>query len=194
MLAVVVLASQAALCCLCAPTSTTSESNVFRSAAPLAVDDALGLAPLFPDVEVIPDLPITTFYEIKAVRIGMNSQLDGELTKDAAAVTTHERGQCSLDLKGPSAGAILDRQVEEQVTMDDVGVGFALSAPHARQSTNDSPPKEPFVEPLTNFGEEPAARIIKRDRARPVNRRMGNEGKADRSRMIDRLDEVGRLV
>ena len=124
----------------------------------------------------------------------MNSQLDGELAQDAAAVTTDETRQCSLDLKEPSAGAILDRQVEEQVTVDDVGVGFALSAPHARQPTSNAPPKEPFVESLTDFGEELAVGIIKHDRARPVDRRMGNQGKADCSRMIDCLDEVGRLV
>jgi len=31
--------------------------------------------------------------------------------------------------------------VEEQMAMDDVGVGFALAAPHARQATINSPPE-----------------------------------------------------
>ena len=104
------------------------------------------------------------------------------------------RKRCGLDLKEPRAGAILYRQVEEQMAVDDVGVGFALAAPYARQPTSDAPPEEPFVESFTDFGEEFAIGIVKHDRARPVDRGMGNQGKADCSRMIDCLDEVGRLV
>ena len=109
-------------------------------------------------------------------------------------MATDESEQCSLGLEEPRAGAILDRQVEEQMTVDDVGVGFALSAPHARQPTHNAPPKEPFVESFTDFGEQLAIGIVKHVRARPVDRRMGNQGKADCSRMIDCLDDVGRLV
>ena len=158
------------------------------------MDDALRLAPLLPDVEVIPDLSIAAFDEIEAVRVWMKDNLHCELAQDAAAVPTDESEQRSLDLKEPSAGAILDRQVEEQMAVDDIGVGFALSAPHARQPTYNAPSKEPFVESLTDFGEELAVGIVKHDRARPVDRRMGNQGKADRSRIIDCLDDVGRLV
>ena len=99
-----------------------------------------------------------------------------------------------LGLEEPRADAILDGQVEEQMAVDDVGVSLALSAPHARQSTDNSSPEEPFVKSFTDFGEEFAVGIIKHDRARPVDRRMGNQGKADCSRMIDCLDDVGRLV
>ena len=124
----------------------------------------------------------------------MNGELDGELAQDAAAVSSNKSEQRSLSLKEPRAGAILDGQVEKQVAVDDVGVGFALSAPYARQPTSYSPPKEPLVESFTDFGEELAVGIIKRDRARPVNRCVGNQGKADCSRVIDCLDDVGGLV
>jgi hypothetical protein len=84
--------------------------------------------------------------------------------------------------------------VEQQMAVNDVGVGFALSAPYARQPTRNAPSKEPFVESLTDFGEELAAGIIKRDRTRPMDRGVGNQGKTNRSRMIDCFDDVGRLV
>ena len=157
------------------------------------MDDALRFAPLLPDVEVIPDLSITAFDEIEAVRVWMNDDLDCELAQDAAAVPTDESEQCGLDLKEPRARAILDGQVEEQMAVDDVGVGFALAAPYARQPTRNAAPKKPFVESLTDFGEELAVGIVKHDRARPMDGRMGNQGKADCSRVIDCLDDVGRL-
>ena len=80
------------------------------------------------------------------------------------------------------------------MAMDDVGVSFALSAPYARQATRNAAPKKPFVKSFTDLGEELAVGIIKHDRARPVDGRMGNQGKADCSRVIDCLDDVGRLV
>ena len=92
---------------------------------------------------------------------------------------TDESEQCRLNLKEPRTGAVLDGQVKEQMAVDDVRMGFALSAPHARQPTSYSPPKEPFVESLTDFGEKLAVGIIKRDRTRPVEGRVGNQGKAD---------------
>jgi len=79
------------------------------------------------------------------------------------------------------------------MTVDDVGVSFALSAPHARQPTCRAPSKEPFVESFTDFGEQLAIGIVKHDRARPVDRRVGNQGKAYCSRMIDGLQDIGRL-
>jgi hypothetical protein len=57
---------------LVAATDTLSESNILRSATPLAVDDALGLAPLLPDVEVTPNLAVAAFDEVQAVRIAVN--------------------------------------------------------------------------------------------------------------------------
>ena len=104
-----------------------------------------------------------------------------------------ETRQRSFGLEEPRTSAILDGQVKEQMAVDDVGVGFALSAPYARQSTRDSPPKEPFVESFTDSGEEPAIGIVKDHCARPVNRRVGNQGKADCFCVIDRLDDVGGL-
>ena len=80
------------------------------------------------------------------------------------------------------------------MAVNDVGVGLALSAPYARQATCDAAAKEPFMESFTDFGEERAVGIIEDDRARPVNCRMGNQWKADCSRMIDRIDDVGCLV
>jgi hypothetical protein len=80
------------------------------------------------------------------------------------------------------------------MAVHDVGVGFALSAPHAGQTARDSTPEEPFVEALTDFGEELSVRIIEDNRAGPMDRRMGNQGKADCSRVINCLDDVGRLV
>jgi hypothetical protein len=50
------------------------------------------------------------------------------------------------------------------------------------------------VKSFTDLGEEFAIGIIKHDRARPVDRGMGNQGKAYGSRIIDGLDEVGCLV
>jgi hypothetical protein len=79
------------------------------------------------------------------------------------------------------------------MTVHNVGVGFALAAPHASQAASAAS-KEPFVETLTDFGEELAVGIVKRDRTRPVDRGMGNQGKADCSRMINCLDDVGGLV
>jgi hypothetical protein len=84
--------------------------------------------------------------------------------------------------------------VEKQVTVNDVSKGFALATPYARQPTRNAPSKKPFMKSLTNFGEELAVGIVKRGRSRPMNCRMGNQGKADCSRMIDCLDDVGRLV
>ena len=78
--------------------------------------------------------------------------------------------------------------------MDDVSMGFALSAPHARQPTSYSPPKEPFVESLTDFGEKLAVGIIKRDRTRPVNRRVGDQGMIDHTRIINCFNYVCGLV
>jgi hypothetical protein len=80
------------------------------------------------------------------------------------------------------------------MAVDDVGVSLAFAAPHARQSTRKAAPQEPFVESFTDFGEELAAGIIKSDCARPVNGCMGNQVKANRSRVIDCLDDVARLV
>ena len=122
------------------------------------------------------------------------TELDCELAQDAAAVASDESEECGLNLKEPSAGAILDRQVKEQMAVHDVGVGLALATPYARQPTRNTASKEPFVESLTDFGEELAVGIVKHDRARPVDRRMGNQGKVDCSRVIDCLDDVGGLV
>ena len=49
------------------------------------------------------------------------------------------------------------------------------------------------MKPFTDFGEEFAVGIIEDDRARPVDRGVGYQGKADSSRMIDCLDNVGGL-
>ena len=76
--------------------------------------------------------------------------------------------------------------------MDDVGVSFALAAPYASQAAGSAASKKPFVKSFTDLGEEPSVGIIKHDRARPVDGRMSNQGKADCSRMIDCLDDVGR--
>jgi hypothetical protein len=35
--------------------------------------------------------------------------------------------------------------MEQQVAMNDVGVGFALTAPHTRQPASNPSSKEPFV-------------------------------------------------
>jgi len=51
---------------------TPSASDIFCGAAPLAADNTLRFAPLLSDAEVIPDLSITAFDEIQAVRVGMN--------------------------------------------------------------------------------------------------------------------------
>jgi hypothetical protein len=177
-----------------APTVACSPSNVLCGAASLAVNDALRFAPLFPDFETLQDLSITAFDEIEAIRIRMNGDPHCELAKNAAAVATDEPEECGLNLKEPSAGATLDRQVKEQMAVNDVSVRLALAAPHTRQTTDDSLPEEPFVESFTDFGEELAAGIVKHDRARPMNGRMRNQGKAYCSRMIDGLDEVGCLV
>ena len=124
-------------------------SNVLRGSAPLAVDDALGLPPFLPDVEVIPNFAVAALEEIEAIRIRMDDQLHGELAQYAAAVSSNKSEHYSLSLKQRRAGAILDGQVEKQMAVDDVGVGFALAAPHACQPTSYSPPKKPFVKSLT---------------------------------------------
>ena len=69
----------------------------------------------------------------------MNDDLDCELAQDAATLATDESEECSLNLKKPSASAILNRQVEEQMAVNDVSVRFALAAPHARQPTSNAP-------------------------------------------------------
>jgi hypothetical protein len=97
-----------------------------------------------------------------------------QLAQDPAAVASDESEQCSLGLKQFCAGAILDGQVEKQMAVDNVGMSFALAAPHAGQPTSYPLSKEPLVESFTDFGEELAVGIIKRDRPRPVNRRVGN--------------------
>jgi len=158
------------------------------------VDDALRFAPIFPDLESLPDLSSTALEEIEAVRIRVNGYLHRELTQDAPTVASGESKQRSLSLEVPRTSAILDGQVEEQMAVNDVGVGLALSAPYARQATCDAAAKEPFMESFTDFGEERAVGIVKHDRAGPMDCCMGNQGKADCSRMIDCFDEVGRLV
>jgi hypothetical protein len=154
------------------------------------MEDALRLAPLLPDVEAIPNLSITTFDEVEAVRVAMSDQLHRELAQDTAAVAADETEQRSLGLEKPRAAAILGWQVEEQMAVHDVGVGLALAAPHTRKSTRNTPPKQPFVESFTDFGEKSAIGIIESIRARPVDRRVGNQGKSDGSRKIYCLDEV----
>jgi hypothetical protein len=98
-----------------------------------------------------------------------------------------------LSLEEPCTRAVLYGQVKEHMAVDDIGMSLALAAPHARQPTDDSSPKEPFVKSFTDFGEEFAVGIIEDHRARPVDGRMGNQGKADCSRVIDCLDDVGGL-
>jgi hypothetical protein len=154
----------------------------------------LRLAPLPFDVEMLPDFPVATFNKVEAIRIWMNGDVDGKLPQNAAAVPSDESEESGLNLKTPSASAIIDRQMEQQMAVNDVGVGFALSAPYARQPTRNAPSKEPFVESFTDFGEKFAVRIIKDHRSRPMARGMGNQWKADGSRMIDCFDEVGRLI
>ena len=58
------------------PTNTLSESNVFRRATPLAVNDALQAAMLLPKSALLPDLRPTALDEILAVRVLVNPQVD----------------------------------------------------------------------------------------------------------------------
>ena len=90
-----------------APTVACSPSNVLRGATPLAVDDALRFAPIFPDLESIPDLSVTALDEIEAVRIRVNGYLHRELTQDAPTVASDESKQRSLSLEVPRTSAIL---------------------------------------------------------------------------------------
>jgi len=62
---------------------------------------------------LIPNLAVTAFEQIEAVRIWMYGDLDCELAQDAAAVSPDESEERSLDLKEPSAGAIFNGEVEK---------------------------------------------------------------------------------
>src|SRR5262245_28230180 len=81
-------------------------------------------------------------------------------------------------------------QVEEEMAVHDISVGFALSAPHASQASSNVASEKPLVESFPDLGEEFAIGIVEDHRARPVDRRVGNQGKADCSSVIDRLDDV----
>ena len=70
------------------------------------MDDALRLAPFLPDFELFPDLAIAPFDEIEAIGVGMNCQLDGEVTQDAVTVSGNEATQRRLDLEKPCPRAI----------------------------------------------------------------------------------------
>src|SRR5262245_3008895 len=118
-----------------------SKSNILSRATSLAVNDALRLAPLPRDLEVLPDPSATALDEIAAIRVGVDSASHRKLAQDPAAVTINEPKQRSLNLEQPCSRPNLNGQVKEKMAVDDVGVGFALSTPYASQSIYDSPPK-----------------------------------------------------
>jgi hypothetical protein len=136
---------------LVVPISALRRSNILRGTAPLAEDEALRLAPLPFDVAVIPDFPVATFNKVQAIRIWMNGDLDGALPQNAATVPSDESKESGLNLKKLSASAIIDRQMEQQVAMNDVGVGFALTAPHTRQPASNPRRRSHLCSPSRTF-------------------------------------------
>ena len=172
----------------CQPPS--SWSDVLRDAAPLAVNDALQAAMLFPESEKFPDLGATTLDEILAVGVRPNGELDDLVGPIAATVPLNEAKDRRLDLKQP-LGAVLGRKVEEQVAVHHVGLptGHALDAP--RSGEHDTVPTQPFGETLSDLRETFAVGIVPYVCVGPVEREMGNQGKADRFCKSDRLDDVG---
>ncbi len=87
---------------------------------------------------------------------------------------TYESKKRSFDLKELSSTAVFDRQMKEQMAMDDVGMRLTLTAPNGRKGARDVTPKKVFVKTFSNSGEPLALRVVKGDRARPMNRGVGD--------------------
>ena len=124
----------------------------------------------------------------------MDGELHRELAQDAGAMASHEAGQRGLDLEELGFGAILGRQIKEQMAVDDVCVGSAFPAPDGGQATGYSTTSEALIEAFADLGETLAVRIIKGDRPGPVDGCVVNQGQTDCSREIDGLDDVRSLV
>jgi hypothetical protein len=75
--------------------------------------------------------------------------------------------------------------------MNDVCVGFAFAAPSP--CSGDATAIQNLVQALANFREAGVVRVIKGDRARPVNGEMGDQGEADRFCKLNRFNDVGCL-
>jgi hypothetical protein len=60
----------------------------------------------------------------------MDCQLESELAQDAVPMSRDKAIQCGLDLETLCALAVGDRQVEEQMAVDNVTESFALAAPN----------------------------------------------------------------
>src|SRR5262249_43415835 len=108
-----------------------------------------------------------------------------------ATMAAYESKKRSLDLKELCSDAVLKRQMEKQVAMNDIRVGFALAAPNP--CNGNAAAMEDLAQALANFREAGAIRVIKGDRSRPVNGEMGNQRKADRFCKFDCFNNVCRL-
>jgi hypothetical protein len=92
------------------------------------------------------------------------------LAQYAVTVATDETKQCGFDPKELRLFSKFDRQMKEQMAMNDVRVGLALATPHGCQATGYPTTNEVFVETFADLGEALAVRVIEGDRARPVDR------------------------
>ena len=114
------------------------------------MDDALQAAMLFPEAEEFPDLAATTLDEIFAIGVVVKPQVDNLFGPVAATVPLDKAIDRCFDLKLP-LGAVLDRQVKEQVAMHHVGLptGHALDTPGGGEY--DAVPIQPFGKTLSDL-------------------------------------------
>ena len=107
----------------------------------------------------------------------MDSQVNDLLGPIAATVPLNEAKDRRLDLKLP-LGAVLRGKMEEQVAVHYVGLatGHALDAP--RGGEHDAVPTQPFGKTLSDLRETFAVGIVPHVRVGPMEREMGNQGRA----------------
>ena len=65
--------------------------------------------------------------------------------------------------------------MKKQMAMHYVGVRFALTAPNP--SSREAPPKQDLAQSLADFRETTAVLVVEGNRARPVDREVGNQRK-----------------
>ena len=86
-----------------APPLACRWSDVLGNPAPLAMNEALRLAPATRYSELAPHVRPTTLQEVDAVRTARKGQLEGAVEVIGFAMTVDQSLQCPLDLNAPSA-------------------------------------------------------------------------------------------
>jgi len=101
----------------------------------------------FAESEFLPDLRTAPLDKVLAIRVLVNHELDDSLVWNAATVPIDETRDRRLDL-GQLLGAVVHRQVEEQMAVHDfrLPAGLALACPY--RGERDAMPMQPLVQTL----------------------------------------------